>query len=233
MRRQPVIHRSRRLSRPAGQPPRADSPSAVAYSHCMRSHGVPDFPDPAATAAARRPARSTRGQQLPVPGGRRTPASTCSRPASFQQQAQQCLQAGDCPQALVQQMLTADRSSPGACAPTGCPTGPTPPSIPRGALSSTSSRPASPTARRIRRRSRQAAECQRLDPAPAALERRARRQPVVGDVTRGSGSHRPGAEPRGLADDCARSCRPRSPSACAPRRARLPMIAGRSKALRQ
>jgi hypothetical protein len=25
----------------------ADAPSAVSYSHCMRSHGVPDFPDPA------------------------------------------------------------------------------------------------------------------------------------------------------------------------------------------
>jgi len=29
----------------------ASSPSAIGYSHCMRSHGVPDFPDPSSDGA--------------------------------------------------------------------------------------------------------------------------------------------------------------------------------------
>jgi hypothetical protein len=36
-------------SSPGGSPDAggaANSPSAVGYSHCMRSHGVPNFPDP-------------------------------------------------------------------------------------------------------------------------------------------------------------------------------------------
>ena len=52
------------------------SPSAVAYSYCMRSHGVPRFPDPPATAGSRRAARRNSGS--PAPSSRRPsePAST-------------------------------------------------------------------------------------------------------------------------------------------------------------
>ena len=134
----------------------------------MRSDGVPDFPDPAGGGAIPK----TGAQALGVSSSRFQAArSACQHllpdAASSEQQARQCLKAGDCPQALVQQMLTADRGSPGACAPTGCPTGPTPPSVPRDGPSSTSFRSASPTARRIRRRSpSSSAECGRLDPGP-------------------------------------------------------------------
>ena len=43
MRRQPVIHRVRRLTE-CGRV--SELPSALAYSRCVRSHGVPNFPDP-------------------------------------------------------------------------------------------------------------------------------------------------------------------------------------------
>ena len=87
----------------------ATSTSAVAYSHCMRSHGVPNFPNPTSSgqvpkASAQQFGVSSSQLQatqracqhlLPVTGG------------SFQQQAQQCVTTGDCPRALVQQMLSA------------------------------------------------------------------------------------------------------------------------------
>ena len=89
----------------------AGSPSAVAYSHCMRSHGVPGFPDPASNGAIPK----TSAQEFGVSDSRFQAAlSACQHllPAatSSRQQAQQCMQVGVCPQALVQRMLTADRS---------------------------------------------------------------------------------------------------------------------------
>ena len=100
---------------PGGTPtasgtPTAGSPSAVAYSHCMRADGVPGFPDPAGNGAIPK----TGAQALGVSSSRFQAAqSACQHllpdATSFQQQTQQCIQAGDCPQALVQQMLTADR----------------------------------------------------------------------------------------------------------------------------
>ena len=123
----------------------------------MRSHGVPGFPDPASNGGAPEDQRAVaRGQRLPVPGGaERLPARLLPAATSFQQQAKQCLQAGDCPQALVQQMLTADRSFARVHAlPRRARLARPQPSMPRDGRSSTSSRPASRTARRIRRRSR-------------------------------------------------------------------------------
>jgi hypothetical protein len=88
----------------------ANSPSAVAYSGCMRSHGVPNFPDPASSG------------QLPKGDGQQFGVSTSQYQAaqqacqhllptggSLHQQEDQCMQNSDCPPALVQQMLTADR----------------------------------------------------------------------------------------------------------------------------
>src|SRR5947208_3465150 len=85
----------------------ASSSSAVGYSRCMRSHGVPDFPDPASDAVIPK----TSAQQLGISDSRlRTAQNACQHllpnVTSLQQQARQCLTAGDCPQALVQQMLT-------------------------------------------------------------------------------------------------------------------------------
>ena len=83
----------------------------VAYSQCMRSHGLPNFPDPAGAvppkvAAQELGVSSSRlqGAQgacqhlLPATGGSLTASSL-----------QQCYLAGVCPQALVQQALSAGR----------------------------------------------------------------------------------------------------------------------------
>jgi hypothetical protein len=90
----------------AGGP--ASSPSAVAYSACMRSQGVPNYPDPDSSG------------QLPKGDAPQFGVSTSQYQAarqacrhllptggSLQQQEYQCMQKGDCPQALVQRMLTA------------------------------------------------------------------------------------------------------------------------------
>jgi hypothetical protein len=87
----------------------ANAPSAIAYSACMRSHGVPNYPDPGSggqlpkTDAQRlgvsnseyQAAQQACGQLLPTGG-------------SLQQQASECGQNHDCSPALVQQMLTDD-----------------------------------------------------------------------------------------------------------------------------
>ncbi len=86
------------------------SPSAVAYSACMRSHGVPNFPDP------------TSSGQLPKADAQRFGVSTSQLQAaqracqhllpntgSLEQQTVQCMSSGNCPPALVQQILTAER----------------------------------------------------------------------------------------------------------------------------
>ena len=79
---------------PAGTPSTggaAGSPSAVAYSHCMRSNGVPNFPDPAANGGIPK----TSAQALGVSSSRFQAAqSVCQHllpnATSFQQQVQQC-----------------------------------------------------------------------------------------------------------------------------------------------
>jgi hypothetical protein len=87
----------------------SSSPSAVSYSHCMRSHGVPNYPDPS-------------NGSLPKGGGDAFGVSSSVFSAaqnachhllpnagSFQEQASQCSLAGDCPPAVVQQMMAIDR----------------------------------------------------------------------------------------------------------------------------
>ena len=88
----------------------SSSPSAVAYSACMRAHGVPNFPDPASGGAipkgdaqhfgvgtAQLQAAQRACQQLIPAGG------------TLDQETQQCFEAGDCPQVVVQQILAAQR----------------------------------------------------------------------------------------------------------------------------
>jgi hypothetical protein len=87
----------------------ATSPSLVAYSHCMRSHGVPDFPDP--TSSGQLP--KTDAQLLGVSNSQLQAARTACQHliptgGSLQQREYQCMQNSDCPPALVQQMLNAD-----------------------------------------------------------------------------------------------------------------------------
>ncbi len=89
----------------------ANSPSAVAYSACMRSHGVADFPDPGSGGAIPK----ADAQQLGVSSSQFSAAQQACQhllPATggaLEDQAHQCMVAGVCPQALVQQMLTAQR----------------------------------------------------------------------------------------------------------------------------
>jgi hypothetical protein len=156
----------------AGGTSSAAAPSAVAYSHCMRSHGVPSFPDPASGGAVPK----VDAQQLGVSDSRLQAAQAACQhllpvAASFQQQARQCLLAGACPQALVQQMLTADRAFARCMRSHGVPNWPDPSLdaqgrpvfnlVPVGIThSQTHSQPISG----------KLAACQRLDPAPAAME---------------------------------------------------------------
>jgi hypothetical protein len=88
----------------AGGP--ANSPSALAYSACMRSHRVPNYPDPDSSG------------QLPKTGAQLLGVSTSQYQAAQQAcrhllptsgSPQDCMLSSDCPPALVQQMLAADR----------------------------------------------------------------------------------------------------------------------------
>ena len=122
----PAAHRQRAPRR------RSPTRAACAPTACRTS--------PTPTAADRLPKAeraATRGQQLPVPGGPASlPAPAPEHGGRSSRLDPQCMMAGDCsgPGAAG---ADEERTSPGACAPTGCRTGPTPPSIPRGALFST------------------------------------------------------------------------------------------------
>ncbi len=91
----------------------SSSPSAVAYSACMRSHGVPNYPDPDSNGQLPKET----AQQLGVsPSQFNAAQRACQHllpntgsTGSFDQQEQQCYTAGNCPPALVQQMLTVGR----------------------------------------------------------------------------------------------------------------------------
>src|ERR1700726_1641621 len=88
----------------------AGSPSAIGYSACVRSQGVPNYPDPDSSG------------QLPKGDAQQFGVSTSQYQAarqacrhllptggSLQQQEYQCMPNTDCPPALVQRMLTAMR----------------------------------------------------------------------------------------------------------------------------
>jgi len=106
-------------ARAAGSPsarsprPAAGAGSAVAYSACMRSHGVPNFPDPDA-ASGQVPKVDAR--QLGVGGPQLQAAQTACQPlypddgGSIEAQTEQCVSTGNCPPALVQQVLSLERS---------------------------------------------------------------------------------------------------------------------------
>jgi hypothetical protein len=89
----------------------ATSTSAVAYSHCIRSHGVPNYPDP--SSGGQLPKGSA--EQFGVSNSRlQTARRACqhmypSNGGSFQQ-LMLCENTGDCPQAVVQHALTEMRS---------------------------------------------------------------------------------------------------------------------------
>jgi hypothetical protein len=88
----------------------ASSPSLVGYSACMRSHGVPNYPDPDSSGVLPK----TDAELLGVSTSEYQAAEQACQhliPAgagSTQQQEHQCMQNSDCPPALVQQMMTGD-----------------------------------------------------------------------------------------------------------------------------
>jgi hypothetical protein len=86
------------------------SASAVAYSACVRSHGVPNYPDPSSSGQLPK----TDAGQLGVSSAQYEAAQRACRHllptgGSLQQQESQCMENSDCPPALVQQMTSADR----------------------------------------------------------------------------------------------------------------------------
>jgi hypothetical protein len=148
------------------------SPSAVAYSDCVRSHGVPNFPDPDPRTGG---IPKGNAQQFGVSSSQlQTAQSACQHllpsTGSLQQQAQQCFTAGDCPQVLVQQILTAERKFARCMRSHGVPNWPDPSLDSEGRpifnlvpVGITHSEVHSPPI------STKMIECQRLDPAPGAM----------------------------------------------------------------
>jgi hypothetical protein len=97
----------------SGGSPSAGSGSAVAYSACMRAHGVSNYPDPNSSGILPK----TDAQALGVAISRyQASQSACqamlpdSASESFDNQVRQCYLAGACPPALVQQMMTHGRT---------------------------------------------------------------------------------------------------------------------------
>jgi hypothetical protein len=90
----------------------ADSGSAVAYAVCIRSHGVPRFPDPDSSGNLTKADASRLGV-----GSAQLQAAeqACQHLLPDQSGAintdsvQQCMEAGDCPRALAQQVLSEER----------------------------------------------------------------------------------------------------------------------------
>jgi hypothetical protein len=85
----------------------ANSPSAVSYSHCIRSHGVPNYPDPSGggtlpkTSAQQLGVRNSQFQAAQQACRHLLPSTGGSLSTSFEQ----CVAAGNCPQALVRRVM--------------------------------------------------------------------------------------------------------------------------------
>jgi hypothetical protein len=93
----------------------ASSRSDVAFSACMRSHGVPNYPDPVDIAGVTTLPKES-AQHLGVSSARFDAAQTACQPmlpatggSLTASSLQQCYLAGECPQALVQQAMNAGR----------------------------------------------------------------------------------------------------------------------------
>jgi hypothetical protein len=89
----------------------ANSTSAVAYAHCIRSHGVPNYPDPPGSGQVPK----ADAQQLGISSSQLQAAQRdCQHlypvaSGSLGTSLRQCEETGDCPQAIVQPVLNAMR----------------------------------------------------------------------------------------------------------------------------
>jgi hypothetical protein len=111
----------------------SSSPSAVAFSACMRSNGVHNFPDP---NAGGRPLEVD-AQQLGVSDSLYQVAEQTCRHllptgGSLQQLTHQCLLYGDCPQTLVEHLMTLERKYAECMRSHGVPNWPDPSISPKG-----------------------------------------------------------------------------------------------------
>jgi hypothetical protein len=85
----------------------ATPPSAVAYTDCVRSHGIPNFPDPPAGGGLAKAS----AQQLGVSSSRLQAAQRACQhliPATggtIEQEEQQCFPNNDCPPSVVRELL--------------------------------------------------------------------------------------------------------------------------------
>jgi hypothetical protein len=93
----------------------ASSRSDVAFSACMRSHGLPNYPDPIVVGGVTTLPKES-AQHLGVSSSRFDAAQTSCQPmlpatggSLTASSLQQCYLAGVCPQALVQQAMNAGR----------------------------------------------------------------------------------------------------------------------------
>jgi hypothetical protein len=88
----------------------SSSPSAVAYAACMRSHGVPNYPDPDSEGNLSKGGAEQFGvSQSQYQSAQQACQHLLPTGGSLQDQARQCTLTGDCPPALVQQMLRGGR----------------------------------------------------------------------------------------------------------------------------
>lgn len=104
------------------------SPSAVAYSACLRSHGVPNFPDPGGSGAVPK----ANAGQLRVSSSQLQAAQQACRllypnnGGSLGASLRTCEESGDCPQAMVAQVMTQLRQFARCMRSHGAPTWPDP-----------------------------------------------------------------------------------------------------------
>jgi hypothetical protein len=110
----------------------AGSAPAIAYSRCVRSHGVPDFPDPASSGqvpkvdAPRLGVSSSRLQAAQAACQHLYPNGSGPGGVLTKNSLGQCEETGECPQALVQAAMTALRTYARCMRSHGAPTWPDP-----------------------------------------------------------------------------------------------------------
>jgi hypothetical protein len=75
----------------------------------MRSHGVPNYPDPSDGQLPKGGAQAFGVSSSVFSAAQSACHHLLPDAGSFQEQASQCTLSGDCPSAVVQQMLTTDR----------------------------------------------------------------------------------------------------------------------------
>jgi hypothetical protein len=100
------------IGSPSGDGSAASSSSVIgsplAFSRCMRAHGTPDFPDPGSNGQVPK----VSAQQLGVSDTQLMSAQRACQPllpdtgGSLATSLRQCEEQGNCPQAIVQQVMT-------------------------------------------------------------------------------------------------------------------------------